>query len=175
MQKRFASVTAIGRKIGLNDESGYAVAIILALLIVSATVIGYYAFLAPPAESYNTIYLLDANKKAVDYPEFLIADQNSTFNVYVNVENHMIKSANYTIEVKIVENLPAIFPINTQPTQVYETGSLSNNGKPWQTTATVTENTIGSYSVVFELWQHKDDGSLLFTQNLCVLKIQVIN
>ena len=175
MQKRFASVIAIGRKIGLKDDSGYAVAIFLALLIVSATVIGYYAFLAPPAESYNTIYLLDANKKAVDYPEVLVVDQNSTFNVYVNVENHMTKSANYTVEVKIVENLPAIFPIDTQPAQVYETGSLSHNGKPWQTTTTVIENTIGSYSVVFELWQHEDDGSLLFTQNFCVLKIQVVN
>lgn len=175
MQKRFASVIAIGRKIGLNDEIGYAVAIFLALLIVSATVIGYYAFLAPPAESYNTIYLLDANKKAVDYPEVLVADQNSTFNVYVNVENHMTKSANFTVKVKIVENLPAIFPIDTLSTPVYETGSLSNNGKPWQTTATVTENTIGSYSVVFELWQHKDNGSSFFTQNFCVLKIQVVN
>jgi uncharacterized membrane protein len=146
MQKRFASVIAIGKKIGLNDETGYAVAIFLALLIVSATVIGYYAFLAPPAESYNTIYLLDANKKAVDYPEVLVANQNSTFNVYVNVENHMTKSANYTVKVKIVENLPAIFPIDTPSTQEYETGSLSHNGKPWQTTAIVTENTVGSYS-----------------------------
>jgi uncharacterized membrane protein len=175
MQKRFASVIAIGRKIGLNDDNGYVVAIFLGLLIVSATVIGYYVILAPPAESYNTIYLLDSNNKAMDYPKVLVADQNSTFNVYVNVENHMTKSADYTVEMKIVENLPAIFPIDMQPTQVYETGSLSNNGKPWQTSATVTENTIGSYSVVFELWQHKDDGSLLFTQNLCVLKIQVVN
>ncbi len=175
MQKRFASVTAIGRKIGLNDDTGYAVAIFLALLIVSATVIGYYAFLAPPAEAYNTIYLLDTNKKAVDYPEVLVANQNSTFSVYVNVENHMTQSANYTVKVKIVDYLPAIFPIDTQPTQVYETGIVSNNGKPWQTAATITKNTIGSYSVVFELWQHKDDGSLLFTQNLCVLKIQVVN
>ena len=174
MQKRFASVTDIGRKIGLNDDAGYAVAIFLALLIVSSAVIGYYAFLAPQAESYNTIYLLDANKKAVDYPEVLVADQNSTFNAYVNVENHMTKSANYTVKVKIVEKLPAIFPIDTQPLQVYETGSLSHNGKPWQTTATVTENTIGSYSVVFELWQ-QDGGSLLFTHNFCVLKIQVVN
>ena len=175
MQKRFAFVIAIGRKIGLNDETGYAVAIFLALLIVSVTVIGYYAFFAPPAESYNTIYVLDVNKKAVDYPEVLVVDQNNTFNVYINVENHMTKNTNYTVKVKIVENLPAIFPIDTQPTQVYETGSLSNNGKPWQTKATVTENTIGSYSAVFELWQHKDGDSLLFTQNFCVLKIQVVN
>jgi uncharacterized membrane protein len=174
MQKRFASVTAIGRKIGLNDEAGYAVAIFLALLIVSVTVIGYYAFLAPPTESYNTIYLLDANKKAADYPEVLVSNQNSTFNVYVNVENHMAKSASYTVQVKIVVNLPSNFPIDAQPAQVYETGSLSNNGKPWQTLATITENTVGNYSVVFELWQHKDDGSLEFTNDYCNLNLQVV-
>ena len=174
MPKRFAFVTAIGRKIGLNDETGYAAAIFLALLIVSVTIIGYYAFLAPSAESYSTIYVLDADKKAADYPNVLVADQNSTFNVYVNVENHMAKSANFTVEMKIVTELPGTFPVDAQPAQVYETGRLSNNGKPWQTQATVTENTVGSYSVVFELWQHNDDGSLTFTQNLCDLKIQVI-
>src|SRR5665647_3931014 len=89
MQKRFASVTAIGRKIGLNDESGYAVAIFLALLIVSATVIGYYVVFRPQAEPYNTIFLLDAQKKAFDYPGTLVANQNSTFRLYVNVVNHM--------------------------------------------------------------------------------------
>ena len=50
-------------------------------------------WLRPQAEPYNTIYLLDANKKAVDYPEVLVANQNSTFNVYVDVENHMGTSA----------------------------------------------------------------------------------
>jgi uncharacterized membrane protein len=110
MQKRFASVIAIGRKIGLNDDNGYVVAIFLGLLIVSATVIGYYVFLAPPAESYNTIYLLDTNKKAMDYPEVLVVDQNSTFNLYVNVENHMAKSNSYTVKVKIVEDLPLFSP-----------------------------------------------------------------
>jgi len=174
MRIRLESAKRIGRKIGLNEDKGYAVAIFLALLIVSATVIGYYAFLAPQAESYNTIYLLDANKKAAGYPDVLVAGQNSTFNVYVNVENHMAKSANFTVEVKIVNILPDTFPLETQPAQIYETGRLSNNGKPWQTAASITENTVGSYSVVFELWQHKDDGSLVFTQNLCVLKIQVI-
>ena len=93
MRIRLESVKRIGSKIGLNEEKGYAVAIFLALIIVSATVIGYYVVFRPQAEPYNTIYLLDANKKAVDYPEVLVANQNSTFNVYVNVENHMATSA----------------------------------------------------------------------------------
>jgi uncharacterized membrane protein len=175
MPKRSAFVTAIGRKIGLNDENSYVAAIFLALIIVSAVIVGYYAFLAPPSESYSTINLLDINKKAADYPQVLVANQNSTCSVYVNVENHMGKTASYTVEQKIVANLPDTYPIDTQPVQTYETGSLSGNGKPWQTQATVTENTVGNYSVVFELWQQKDDGSLVYTQNLCDLKIQVIN
>ena len=169
MQKRFASVIAIGRKIGLNDETGYAVAIFLALLIVSATVIGYYAFLAPPAESYNTIYLLDDNKKAVDYPEVIVLNQNSTFNVYVNVVNHMGGTENqtYQVQLKIASNHSG-----TQPPKLYDL-SL-RNGETWQDSASIKLNQVGSYSVVFELWQIKD-GVLQLTPNSCVLNISVIS
>ena len=172
MQKRFESVIAIGRKIGLNDETGYAVAIFLALLIVSATVIGYYAVLAPPAEPYDTIYLLDANKKAVDYPDILVGNQNSTFNVYVNVENHLGNTTSYQVQVKITKNL-STFPINDNASQVYEIKDLEN-GKNWKNMATITQTEVGSYSVAFELWQYKAN-ILEFTHNYCVLKIQVIN
>ena len=171
MRIRLESVKKIGNKIGLNEEKGYAIAIFLALIIVSATVIGYYFVLRPQAEPYNTIYLLDANKKAVDYPETLIVNQNSTFSVFVDVENHMTATASYQVQVKITKNLTT-FPVDTQPIQTMETGNLSNNGKPVENKATVTENAPGSYSVVFELWQHKDD-TLEFTQNYCTLNIEV--
>jgi uncharacterized membrane protein len=169
MQKRFASVIAIGRKIGLNDKNGFAVAIFLALLIVSATVIGYYVFFAPPAEPYNTFYLLDANKKAVDYPEVLVANQNSTFNVYVNVVNHMGGTENQTYQVKVKID-PTLS--NNQSTKVYDL-SL-RNGERWQDSAAITLNQVGSHSVVFELWQFKEDV-LQLTPNSCVLNISVIS
>ena len=47
MRIRLESAKRIGRKIGLNEEKGFAVAIFLALLIVSATVVGYYVWLRP--------------------------------------------------------------------------------------------------------------------------------
>ena len=76
MRIRLESVKKIGNKIGLNDEKGYGVAIFLALIIVSATVIGYFSYIAYFAkpEGYNTIYLLDSQKKAIDYPEVLVAN-----------------------------------------------------------------------------------------------------
>ena len=169
---RLESVKRIGRKIGLNEEKGYAVAIFLALIIVSATVVGYYAVLRPQPESYNTLYLLDSQKKAIDYPEVLVANQNSTFNVYVNVENHMGESASYQVQVKITKNLSA-FPVDSQASQVYEINSL-DNGKSRENKATITQKEVGSYSVVFELWLN-NAGTLEFTHNYCVLNIQVIN
>ena len=42
MQRLLERAKSIGRKIGLNDEKGYIVAIFLALIIVSALVAGYY-------------------------------------------------------------------------------------------------------------------------------------
>ena len=171
MRIRLESVKRIGRKIGLNEDKGYAVAIFLALIIVSATVIGYYVVFRPQAEPYNTIYLLDAQKKAVDYPETLVvANQNSTFNVYVNVVNHMGNTASYQVQVKITKNL-STFPVDAQASQVYEINGLEN-GKNWENMATITQNEVGSYSVVFELWLNKA-GTLEFTHNSCVLNIQV--
>jgi uncharacterized membrane protein len=168
MQKRFASVIAIGRKIGLNDENGYVVAIFIALLIVSATVIGYYTFLAPPAESYNTFYLLDANKKAVDYPEVLVANQNSTFNVYVNVVNHMggKENQNYRVNGTITPDLSG--------TKVPEYDFSLRNDETWQDSVSITLNQVGSYSISFDLWQTNKEGKLESTHNSCVLNISVI-
>ena len=171
MRIRLESAKRIGNKIGLNEEKGYVVAIFLALIIVSATVIGYYVVLHPQAEPYNTIYLLDNDKKAVDYATVLVANQNSTFSVFVDVENHMGSSASYQVQVKIAK-APSTFPVDATPIQILEMGTVNNNAKPVEKTATVTENTPGSYSVVFELWQHKGD-TLEFTQDYCALNIEV--
>jgi uncharacterized membrane protein len=173
MRIQLESVKRIGNKIGLNEDKGYAVAIFLALIIVSATVVGYYVVFRPQAEPYNTIYLLDAYKKTVDYPEVLVANQNSTFTVYVNVVNHMATSANYQVQVKIAKSLTT-FPVDTQPSQTIEMDNVNNDGTPVEKTATITQNTPGSYSVIFELWQNKE-GIVEFTQDYCVLPIQVIN
>jgi uncharacterized membrane protein len=172
MRIQLERVKNIGRKIGLNDEKGYVVAVFLALIIVSALVAGYVAF-KPKPEGYNTIYLLDSQKKAVDYPVVLVANQNSTFNVWVGVENHMGNTENYQILTKITTD-PSNLPVNTQPSNTTET--TVDDGKSWQGLVSVTENQVGSYSVVFELWQYnQDSGTYQFTNNYCILNIQVIS
>jgi uncharacterized membrane protein len=174
MQPRFVSVKSIGRKVrklNFDDDKSYAVAIFIALVIVSSVIAGYYLVLRPQPERYNTIYLLDAQEKAVDYPETLVVNKNSTFNVYVGVVNHMGQSVDYQVRVKITKNV-STFPVDTEPSQVFDTGSVAN-GSEWQTIATITENQPGSYMVVFELWQKSGDTYAFTGDDYCSLNIQV--
>ncbi len=173
MRIQLESARGIGRKIGLNGDKGYGVAVFLALIIVSAITIGYYAyyqFNAKP-EGYSTIHLLDAQKQAVEYPEVLVANQNSTFNVYVSVENHMGEASQYQVLMKITDNL-STFPVNVPANEFFEVNL--GNDESWEKQVTVSQNQVGSYSVVFELWRLGDSGTYEFTHNFCVLKIQVI-
>ncbi|HEX7482469.1 MAG TPA: DUF1616 domain-containing protein [Candidatus Bathyarchaeia archaeon] len=169
MRIQFDSVKRIGRKIGLNEDKGFAVAIFLALIIVSATILGYYVLIRPQAEPYNTIFLLDAQKKAFDYPGTLVANPNATFTVYVNVVNHMggTDIQTYQVQEKISPN-----PSGTQPAKTYDL-SLKD-GETWQDSASITLSQVGSYSVTFELWQNKN-GTMVLTPNSCVLNISVTN
>jgi uncharacterized membrane protein len=160
-----------GRKIGLNDEKGYAVAIFLALIVVSALLVTYFVFFRPAPVGYSEIYVLDSQNQAVNYPSVLVANQNSTFNVPVTVVNHLGSTAQFEVMVKITNDL-STFPVNVQPTEVYN--MTLRDGQSWQNSVTVTENQVGSYSVVFELWQY-NQGAYQFTYNECVLNIQVIS
>ena len=174
MPRRLESVMHIGRRIGLSDEKGAAVAVFIALIVVVVVVAGYYFWLAPPPEEYNVINLLDSQQQARNYPEVLVANQNSTFTVYVNVENHMNSDQSYRVQTKITKNLPANFPegLPVDPVNTYELNLAK--GTSHQDQVTVTESELGSYSVVFELWR-LDAGNWMFTNNYCVLNIKVIS
>jgi len=173
MPKLFERAKQIGREIGLNDEKGYRLAVFLALIVVIVVVAGFFvndAINAKP-EGYSTIYLLDSNHKAADYAGVLIANQNSTFSVYVCVENHNSSTESYQVQLKITQNLSSYPLTSVQPSQVLETGNIES-GKSWQNQLTINENQPGKYAVVFELYRHTA-GGLEFTSNYCVLNFEV--
>jgi uncharacterized membrane protein len=175
MRIQLERVKSIGRKIGLNDDKGYVVAIFLALVIVAALLGGYYAFFRPPPAGYSTIYLLDSQGNAVNYPWVLVANQNSTFSLKVGVVNNMGSTTQYEVLVKITNSLTT-FPVDVQPTANY-TMTLGNSQR-WQKTVTLTENQVGTYWVVFELWRYNSDPNVMayqFTYDSPDLPIQVVN
>ena len=174
MRKRLGSVMGIGRRIGLDDET--ALPVFLALVVVAAVVAGFYFFVIapPPSEPYNTMYLLDSQKQANNFPEVIVANQNSTFSVYVDVTNHMNTNQTYQVRTKITTSFiltpqqgVVVAPVNTYDFTL-------EKDKTYENSVTITENTVGTYTVVFELWR-SDGSAYVFTQDYCVLNIKVIN
>lgn len=154
-----------------DGNKGYIISIGLVLILVSSLVLGYYlvTHLAEP-EGYTIIYLLDfSQKKAIDYPELLVTNFNSTFKVWVDVENHLGRAIDGNVSLKITDAPIANFPVDVNSTHVYPILNLGRE-QTWETEAIVTINKPGNYSVVFELWISGE-----FSHNYCVLNVEVVD
>jgi uncharacterized membrane protein len=169
VKKQSTTLRKIGNALNTGDDKGIIISVTIAILIVAGVVAGYYILYHPTPEGYTTIYLLDANGQAVDYPDALIVNQNYTFNVWV--ENHLGQTQAFELQLKITNESTSLFPVESAPINTY-TKTLAN-GEAWETQAPVTLHETGSHSIIFELWQD-DAGTLKFTENAVVLNVDAI-
>jgi uncharacterized membrane protein len=165
----------ITKNLRLNNR-GYKIAVAVVLIFVFSLLVGYYFYvhrLSP--EGYTTIYVLNyQEKKAVDYPELVVINENNTFSVWVEVENHMGAQQSCEILQKVVKGMVPSFPVEVNAEKSY--AQTVDNGKTWEIPATVTINEPGSYSVIFELWIYDANAEAFkFSYNFCVLPIDVVN
>ena len=151
-------MSKLDRIFDFEDNKGTIVPVVLSIIFVSSLLVGYYLLSNAPPEGFSSIYVLDAQKKTEAYPEFLIINENNTFNVNVGVENHMGKKQSYEIQQKLTKNQILTFPINENPENIYSK-TLESQEK-WETLITTTINNPGNYSLVFELYL-KDDAELI--------------
>jgi uncharacterized membrane protein len=164
----------LNERLKLSDDKGYIVSIGLVLILVSSLVIGYYLITRLPPEGYTTIYLLDPQKKAIDYPELLVTDYNDTLNVWVKVENHMGEALQFDVRLKVINGTISALPVEIDPTNSY-TKTLEKD-ESWEIMAKTTLNSPGNYSVAYELWICSQDAEEFeFTHNYCVLNIEVVD
>jgi len=163
-----------GNSLKFESNEGYAVSVLIALIIVSILFVGYFALLRPIQRGYTTVYLLDTQEKAINYPELLVVNQNNTFNVYVEVENHMGKTQTCQVLLKMVNGTIPSVPVDARTSNSYV--RTLENGEVWKNLVTVSLNETGNYSVVFELWIHDQNaGAFQFTYNYCILNVEVVD
>jgi uncharacterized membrane protein len=162
------------KKLGLNNK-GSKIAVAVVLIFVFSLLVGYYFVSRLPPEGYTTIDVLNyQEKKAIDYPELVVINENNTFNVWVEVENHMDSQQSCEVLQKVVAGMVPSYPVEANAEKNYT--QTVENGKTWEIPATVTINEPGSYSVIFELWIYNGQaGTYQFTYNYCVLKIEAVS
>jgi len=170
VKARSATLKKIGEALNTGDEKGVMIAGALALVIIFSVVAGYYIVAHPLPEGYTTIYLLDAQGKAVNYPETLVVNQNTAF--YVWVENHESQSLPCVVQLKIVNETVQLFPVQAGPVSTYV--KTLDVGEKWGIQAVVALHETGSHSIIFELWTH-ETGELTFTGNAIVLNVEAVN
>ena len=167
------TIKKLVRSLNSDNNNGYTVAILIALILVSILVASYYVLLKPPQKGYMTIYLLDAQRKAINYPELLVINQNNTFNVWVEVENHMGNSTRSEVLLKLTSGTIQRMPIEADAKATY--ARTVEHEETWETTSTISINEPGSYSVIFELWTYDETiGANQFSSNYAVLNVEVV-
>ena len=167
------TIKKLARSLNLDNNNGYKVAVLIALILISILVASYYVLLKPPQKGYMTIYLLDAQKKAINYPELLVINQNNTFNVWVEVENHMGKSERSEVLLKLTSGTIQKMPIKANANTTY--ARTLENEETWETLSTISLNEPGSYSVIFELWVYDETvGAIQFSGKYAVLNVEVV-
>ena len=160
------------RSLILTNNKHYEVSILIALIVVSVFIGSYYVLLKPPEKKYTTIYLLNSQEQAKDYPEILIINQNSTFNVFLEVENHMGATKNCTVLEKITSEMIHNLPLMVDADATYS--RVLDNGEKWSIPSSTTIHQSGTYSVIFELWIYDEgSGKLQFSGNACSLNLVV--
>jgi uncharacterized membrane protein len=154
-----------------SDKDSFVVSVVIALLIAAVLIGVYFVALRPVQEEYMTIYLLDSQKKAISYPEQLVANENNTF-VYVTVENHNDTAVDCQVQIKVAKDMTPTYPANVNSTETFS--GRVQDGATWENGVTLSLNQPGFYMVIFELWI-VNNGVPQFSGEFTQLNIQVVN
>ncbi len=113
-------------------------------------------------------------RKQKHYPELLVANVNSTFSVFVGVENHMGETVDYSVLVKVTNGTNPVIPLETKPVQTINGTLINKDGATEESVASISLNQPGNYFVAFELYIQNQNTGLQFTGQYNALNIQVI-
>jgi len=154
-----------------SDRNVYAISVIIALAVVTSLLV--YSYIALRKDyGFTNFYVLDADKKAENYPEVLILGKNNTCRLWVVIENHMGKTASYRVLLKIINSPISSLPISTSANESYDV--IIATEKHWEKLINITMEKTGNFHLIFELWLYdNENGRFEFTNLFVDLPIEV--
>ena len=136
-----------------NEEKLVMVAVLSALIVIAGLLISVSLTPAPP-ENFTSIYILNSEKKAGDYPKVLVLNKNNTFLLYVGVENFMGRIEYGVVQVKVANGTVVGESLPEETVMDFE--KILVNTETWEFPVTLTLNQTGFYRVSFELWLYDE-------------------
>jgi len=155
-----------------EEEKTVAVAVLSAIIVLASLLV--YTLLTPvPQKPFVSIYYLNSEKKAENYPELLVLGENNTFLLWVGVENFMGKIEYSSVLVKVSNGTGQVDPSPADPDHSFEKVLLDK--ETWEFPMTMTMNQTGNHKLIFELWLFDEfENVFIYSRSWCSLWLDVI-
>lgn len=150
MEKRIKRTSQGGKSVSYSsEEKTIILTVVVALVIIGALLVNLVLTPAP-TEKFSTIYYLDSEKQTENLPKTVVLGENSTFSLWVGVENHNDTTIDYSVLVKYDDGKSPVDPSPVEPTESFDK-TLADE-ETWEFPVTITIDQLGSNRVILELW-----------------------
>jgi len=166
--------TSQGTKSGSysSEEKTIILTILVALVIIGALLVNLVFFTPVETEQFSTIYYLDSEKQTTNLPKTVVLGENSTFSLWVGVENQNDTTMDYSVQVKVDDGKSLVNPSPVEPTESFNRSLL--NEEKWEFPITISIDQLGSHRVIFELWFFDEKEGSLYTGSWVSLSVEAV-
>ncbi|PVX23775.1 MAG: hypothetical protein CW716_11410 [Candidatus Bathyarchaeum sp.] len=134
---------------GINEEKVIIATVLVAIVIMSGVLVWEIIANPPTPEPFFAMYVLDSEKQANNYPTTVVLGTNSTFSLWVGVENQKDKTMDYSVQVKLDDGTSTHEPSPVEPMQVFNRTLV--DGETWEFEVTINIDQPGNNRIIFEL------------------------
>ena len=139
-----------------REEKTIIFTILVALVIMGILLVNLTVFTPKETEPFSAIYYLDSKKQTSNIPKTVVLGENSTFSVWVGIENQNNKPMTYSVRVKLDDGTL----MNSSLAETIESFEVTLlDGKTKETPVTINIDQLGHNRINFELWYY--NGTIL--------------
>ena len=150
MEKKIKRTEKGGKSVSYSSEEKTIILTVLVALVIIGALLVNLVLTPAPTEKFSTIYYLDSEKQTENLPKTVVLGENSTFSLWVGVENHNDTTIDYQVLVKYDDGKSPVDPSPVEPTESFEK-TLADE-ETWEFPVTITIDQLGSNRVILELW-----------------------
>lgn len=156
---------------GNGEEKTIIITILVALVIIGALLV-YLVFFTPvEKEPFSAIYYLDSEKQTENFPKTVVLGENSTFSLWVGVENQN-ETQGFSVQVKVDDGKAPVDPSPAEHTESFNRTLL--NEEVWEFPVTINIDQLGSHRIIFELYFLDETNTPKYTGNWVSLSLEAI-
>lgn len=143
-----------------NGDTTVALTVLVALFIISILLVNLA--LEPPQENkFDVIYFLDADQQTDNFPKTVVLGENSTFSLWVGVENQRGTAMNYSVLLKVDDGTATIGDSQVEAKESFS--KTLQHEEVWEFQVTVNIDQPGQNRLLFELWFIDEAQNMSYT------------